>query len=50
MNDEQVINCNVVFVWDEKSEYCEEIILCPTDKNLMIDTDKEYEFVLREVK
>ena len=50
MEEEQIIKCNVVFVWDEKSEYCEEILLYPTDKNLMIDENKEYEFILREVR
>ena len=40
----------MVFVWDEDSNYVEEIILVDIDKSLMVDINKKYEIYLKEVK
>ncbi len=38
----------IVFVWDEKSEYVEEIIITEMHKSNMIDFHKEYDVYLVE--
>ena len=48
--DFDIIPCSIVFVWDEDSNYIEEIILVDIDKSLMVDINKKYEIYLKEVK
>ena len=51
MQDEfELIQCSIVFVWDEGSNYVEEIILVDIDKSLMVDINKKYEIYLKEIK
>lgn len=51
MPDEfELIPCNMVFVWDEDSNYVEEIILVDIDKSLMVDINKKYDIYLKEIK
>lgn len=51
MPDEfELIQCSIVFVWDEDSNYVEEIVLVDIDKSLMVDINKKYEIYLKEVK
>ncbi len=40
----------MVFVWDEESNYVEEIVLVDIDKSLMVDINKKYDIYLKEVK
>lgn len=51
MPDEfELIPCSMVFVWDEESNYVEEIVLVDIDKSLMVDINKKYDVYLKEVK
>ena len=50
MPDEfEEIKCDIVFIWDEESNYVEEMVLVNIDKSLMVDINKKYEIYLKEV-
>ena len=48
--DFELIKCDAVFIWDEDSNYVEEMVLVNIDKSLMVDINKKYEIYLKEVK
>lgn len=48
--DFDLIKCDIVFIWDEESNYVEEMVLVNIDKSLMVDINKKYEIYLKEVK
>lgn len=37
LDEFELIPCSIVFVWDEDSNYVEEIVLVDIDKSLMVD-------------
>ena len=48
--DFELIKCDTVFIWDEESNYIEEMVLVNIDKSLMVDINKKYKIYLKEVK
>lgn len=50
MQELEEIKCDIIFIWDEDSNYVEEMVLINIDKALMVDINKKYEIYLKEVK
>ena len=48
--DFELIKCDIIFIWDEESNYIEEMVLVNIDKSLMVDINKKYKIYLKEVK
>lgn len=50
MQELEEIKCDIIFIWDEDSNYVEEMVLINIDKALMVDINKKYKIYLKEVK
>lgn len=50
LDEFEEIKCDIVFIYDEESNYIEEMVLVNIDKALMLDINKKYEIYLKELK
>ena len=47
--DFELIKCDIVFIWDEESNYVEEMVLVNIDKSLMVDINKKYILLIYKI-